>query len=79
MRYESFMVHFANGQGDGTFSSLDEAGRVMGRRAEYDPPPPGIFPAEIWQRTFVDRGHVDERLVERGCPARRGFSAAVPV
>jgi hypothetical protein len=64
-RSETFSVRFANGQGDGTFSSLHEARRVVERRAEYDPQPPGIFPAEIWQLTFVDRGLVDERLVER--------------
>jgi hypothetical protein len=68
-RYESFQVHFANGQGDGTFSSLDEARRVIERRAEYAPPPPGIFPAEIWQRTYIDLALVDERLVERHPPA----------
>jgi hypothetical protein len=68
-RYESFLVHFANGEGDGTFSSLEEARRVIERRAEYDPPAPGIFPAEIWQRTFVDRVLVDDRLLESHPPA----------
>jgi hypothetical protein len=42
-----FMVHFATGQGDSSSSTLEEARKRMLRRAEYDPPPPGIFPAEI--------------------------------
>ena len=67
-RYESFDVRFANQQGDGSFSSLDEARRVIERRAEYDPPPPGIFPAEIWRRTYIDLALADERLVERYPP-----------
>ena len=62
---KSFVVRFANGQGDGTFGSLDEARRVIERRAEYDPPPPGIFPAEIWQRTWVNHAVADERVIER--------------
>jgi hypothetical protein len=51
---EAFQVRFANGQGNGTFSSLVEARRIVARRAGYDPPPPGIFPAEIWR--LVSRG-----------------------
>ena len=68
-RYESFRVHFANRQGDGSFSSLAEARRVIERRADYDPPPPGIFPAEIWQHTYVDLALAEARLVERYPPA----------
>jgi hypothetical protein len=66
---KSFLVHFANTEGDGTFSSLAEARRVIERRAEYDPPPPGIFPAEIWERTWVDHVLANERLIERYPPA----------
>jgi hypothetical protein len=69
VHFESFVVHFANGQGDRSFSSLDEARRVIEHRAGYDPPPPGIFPAEIWQRTYVDLALADERLAERYPPA----------
>jgi hypothetical protein len=67
--HETFRVHFANGQGDGTFMSLDEARRVVERRAEYDPSPPGILPAEIWQHIYGDFGQVDEQLVERHPPS----------
>jgi hypothetical protein len=42
-----FMVHFANGQGDSSSGTLEEARARMRRRAEYDPLPPGVFPAEI--------------------------------
>jgi len=66
---KSFLVHFANSNGDGTFSSLAEARRVIERRAEYDPPPPGIFPAEIWERTWVDHAVASERLIESYPPA----------
>jgi hypothetical protein len=65
---KSWLVHFANGEGDGTFSSLEEARRVIERRAEYDPPAPGIFPAEIWERTWVDHRVSDERVIERYPP-----------
>ena len=65
---KSWLVRFANGQGDGMFSSLLEARRVIERRAEYDPEPPGIFPAVIWERTLVDRRVSDERIIERYPP-----------
>jgi hypothetical protein len=62
---KSYLVHFANGQGDGTFGSLEYARRVIQRRGEQNPPPPVIFPAEIWERTWVDHVVADERLIAR--------------
>jgi hypothetical protein len=58
-----FFVHFANGQGDSFTGTLEEARKRILRRAEYDPPPPGIFPAEIVERGPSIPG--GERVVER--------------
>ena len=58
-----FFVHFANGQGDSFTVTLEEARKRISRRAEYDPPPPGIFPAEIVERGPNIPG--GERVVER--------------
>ena len=56
-------VHFANGQGDSFTDTLEEARKRMLRRAQYDPPPPGIFPAAIIERgPGIPDG---ERVVER--------------
>jgi hypothetical protein len=66
--HSSFQVRFANGQGNTICSSLREARRYVALRADYDPPPPGIFPAEIHERVVdmetADRRIVEERLVE---------------
>jgi hypothetical protein len=60
----AYWVRFANRQGDGIFGSLDEARRVIDRRAEYVPAPPGIFPAEIW--LIAQGGHRDDAtFIER--------------
>lgn len=68
VRTESFVVKFANGDGDGTFSTLRQAQRAIARRVEHDPPPPDILPAEIWRRTYVDYRVADFRLIERFPP-----------
>jgi hypothetical protein len=41
-------VRFANGQ-ESFCSSVEEARRIIRRRADQDPPPPGILPAVITQ------------------------------
>jgi hypothetical protein len=68
VREEAFWVRFANDQGNGVFSSLAEARRVIERRAEYDPPPPGAFPAEIWLQAFENGELVANDFVERYPP-----------
>ena len=60
----SFRVKFANGQGDTICSSLREARRYVAIRAEYDPPPPGIFPAEIYESVVdLDTPEAERRSV----------------
>ena len=62
----AYRVRFANGQGDCFCGSLKEARRVITRRAEYDPPPPGIFPAEIYElRAEYVGGLAAEQFIER--------------
>jgi len=46
--HEAFRVRFANGQ-ESFCSSVDEARRIIQRRSDHDPPPPGILPAVIAQ------------------------------
>jgi hypothetical protein len=59
--HSSFRVRFANGQRDSYCGTLAEARRRITRRAEYDPPPPGIFPAEIWEAVVDLDTPEDER------------------
>jgi hypothetical protein len=59
---EAFRVRFANGQ-TSFCGSLEEARRIIERRAEHNPPPPDILPAEI---ATIDESSLDGlRLVER--------------
>jgi hypothetical protein len=72
--HSTFHVRFANGQGNTFCSSLREARRYVEVRAEYDPPPPGVFPGEIWEGVVDLEKPVAERqgnwhFVERHPPA----------
>jgi hypothetical protein len=58
-----FFVQYANGQGDSFSGTLEEARTRVLRRAEHDPPPPGIFPVEIVERGPDVPG--GSRVVER--------------
>jgi hypothetical protein len=60
-----FRVRFANGQ-ESFCGSVDEARARIRRRAEHDPPPPGILPAEIAEGDAAVEGGF--RVVERYPP-----------
>jgi hypothetical protein len=57
-----FKVRFADGSGQSFCGSVEVARRWIDRRADLDPPPPGILPAEIFE--LADNPW-SERLVER--------------
>ena len=62
MTEEAFRVRFANGQ-TSFCRSVEEARRIIERRAEHNPPPPDILPAEI---VAIDESSPDGlTLVER--------------
>jgi hypothetical protein len=58
-----FTVRFADGSGQSFCGSVEEARRWIGRRADLDPTPPGILPAEIFELNDIPT--FSERLVER--------------
>jgi hypothetical protein len=57
-----FKVRFADGF-ETFFGSVEEARRWIDLRADLDPPPPGILPAQIFE--LNDESPERERLVER--------------
>ena len=61
----TFRVRFANGQ-TSLCGTIEEARKRVTRRAEHDPPPPGILPAEIAELDDADPSGL--RLIERYPP-----------
>jgi hypothetical protein len=61
----TFRVRFANGQ-TSLCGTIEEARKRVTRRAEHDPPPPGILPAEIAELDDADPSGL--RLIERYLP-----------
>jgi hypothetical protein len=57
-----YLVRFADGSGQSFYTSVEEARRWIDRRADRDPPPPGILPAEILE--WTEEPPWRERLVE---------------
>jgi hypothetical protein len=62
MEGSAYRVRLANGQ-TSFCGTIEEARQRVTRRAEHDPPPPGILPAEIAE--FDDAGPSSFRLIER--------------